>query len=667
MLSLKILPSTSLLFINSASTNQDGEMEIIATIDGRLKTVTEASIQRHLKLEDFASINSLPNAEIFEQLALMGTSKGYTGVDIALFPIMLVQGQTLQGEAAPSTSQPPSTTPITTPEPHQSPKTPHSSPTMPTPQEVEEPAIMPHDLPLPTAHTLGSDEGSMTLSLLTVTCTNLSNKVTSLETELAQTKQTYGIALTKLIKKVKKLEQTVKSTQARRRTRIVISEGEEEIPEKTSGDTEILLQEEEPTELVEDLGSGEKGNEVSTAKAKLSITAPELSTAAPEVSTAARQVYIRRSLLKRKDKGKTIMQEDESVQKKSKKRLEQERLRYEEALRLQEQIDEEERQRIARVAEIVKQLQEDINKTRQEQERQEVVTEADPTHVIDWSDPVVIRYHAQQNRAFSVVEVWDQIHSFVPMDSELEIPKLKRAESVKKPSTKEEKKKDDSSKSAEGRRKKTLARKRASGKDSEDSMKRQKLEDDVEKENLQEYMTIVLKEGMNVEALLTKYPLINWEIYTENSRVYWKIIRVGDHTEMYQFFDVMLKNFDKEDLVNLWKLVKDRFSSTDPIDDKDKALWVELKRIFEPDTDDLLELQKHMHDPLTWQLYASSGIHHVFTETGLDMFMLVENDYPLTRGLAMLMLVNKLQVDQHSKMADELLQKIFILANRPRE
>ncbi|GJW20582.1 hypothetical protein Tco_0031204 [Tanacetum coccineum] len=36
----------------------------------------------------------------------------------------------------------------------------------------------------------------------------------------------------------------------------------------------------------------------------------------------------------------------------------------------------------------------------------------------------------------------------------------------------------------------------------------------------------------------------------------------------------------------------------------------------------------------------------------------------MTRGLPMLMLVNKLQVDQHSEMADELLRKIFILANR---
>ncbi|GKE98620.1 hypothetical protein Tco_0021971, partial [Tanacetum coccineum] len=55
----------------SASTFKDGEMEITATIDGRVKTVTEASIRRHLKLEDFDGISTLPNTEIFEQLALM--------------------------------------------------------------------------------------------------------------------------------------------------------------------------------------------------------------------------------------------------------------------------------------------------------------------------------------------------------------------------------------------------------------------------------------------------------------------------------------------------------------------------------------------------------------------------------------------------------------------
>nr|GEU48896.1 hypothetical protein [Tanacetum cinerariifolium] len=82
-------------------------------------------------------------------------------------------------------------------------------------------------------------------------------------------------------------------------------------------------------------------------------------------TAAGRIVYSRRSVEKRKDKGKAIVQEDESVPKKSKKQQEKERLGHEEAIRLQEQIDEEERKRIARDAKIAIQLQEEINKAGQ--------------------------------------------------------------------------------------------------------------------------------------------------------------------------------------------------------------------------------------------------------------------------------------------------------------
>ncbi|GJS76220.1 hypothetical protein Tco_1352220 [Tanacetum coccineum] len=48
------------------------------------------------------------------------------------------------------------------------------------------------------------------------------------------------------------------------------------------------------------------------------------------------------------------------------------------------------------------------------------------------------------------------------------------------------------------------------------------------------------------------------------------------------------------------------------------------------------------------------------------ILLVLEKDYPLTRALMTLMLCNKLQVDEYSVMADELLRKIFILANRSR-
>nr|GEV20778.1 xylulose kinase-1 [Tanacetum cinerariifolium] len=142
---------------------------------------------------------------------------------------------------------------------------------------------------------------------------------------------------------------------------------------------------------------------------------------------------------------------------------------------------------------------------------------------------------------------------------------------------------------------------------------------------------------------------------------------VGNHTEAYQFFNDMLKFFDMDDLVMLWSLVKERFSLTEPTDDKERTLWVKLKRLFEPDTDDTLwTLQRYMHDPLTWRLYDTCGVHHVSTEKGMDIFMLVEKECPLLKGVLTLMLVNKLLVDHHLEMANELLRKIFIHASRPK-
>ncbi|GKB32332.1 retrovirus-related pol polyprotein from transposon TNT 1-94 [Tanacetum coccineum] len=133
-------------------------------------------------------------------------------------------------------------------------------------------------------------------------------------------------------------------------------------------------------------------------------------------------------------------------------------------------------------------------------------------------------------------------------------------------------------------------------------------------------MMIVSVEAINVEALQTKYPIIDWEVYIdERSKKYWKIIRVINHTEVYQYFVDM------------------------------------LKRLFEPDNDDTLwKLQRDMHDPLTWRLYDTCGVHHVSSVRGHDIYMLVEKDYPLSYAVLTLMLIAKLMVDEESEMANEL-------------
>nr|GEU41024.1 putative ribonuclease H-like domain-containing protein [Tanacetum cinerariifolium] len=52
-------------------TTEEGT-KILATVDGILKTVTESSLRRNLKLQDEEGINSLPDAELFKNLTLIG-------------------------------------------------------------------------------------------------------------------------------------------------------------------------------------------------------------------------------------------------------------------------------------------------------------------------------------------------------------------------------------------------------------------------------------------------------------------------------------------------------------------------------------------------------------------------------------------------------------------
>ncbi|GKD40323.1 hypothetical protein Tco_1260530 [Tanacetum coccineum] len=307
----------------------------------------------------------------------------------------------------------------------------------------------PHDSPLPRVHTLGSDEGSLQQNELIDLVTKLTGRVEVLENDMQQTKKVYSFALTKLILRVKKLEKKVKIDKARRRDRIVISEDEDaeedsskhgrKISEIDKDPTILLVQPEKNMEYDFDVSTAEgfttTSVPVTTDEIKISTANISVSTASatPEVSTAAKNlVYIRRSAEKRKDKGKAIMKEDESINKK-------------------------ERQRITRDAKIAKQLQEEFDRSRQEQE---VVVVVDQAHDIDRSNPAVLRYQALQNRSFFVVEVrknmcmylknqggyklshfkgmsyedirpifervWDQNNAFVPKDSEIEKEVMKR-------------------------------------------------------------------------------------------------------------------------------------------------------------------------------------------------------------------------------------------------
>nr|GFB83905.1 hypothetical protein [Tanacetum cinerariifolium] len=253
--------------------------------------------------------------------------------------------------------------------------------------------------------------------------------------------------------------------------------------------------------------------------------------------------------------------------------------------------------------------------------------------------------------------------------------------------------------------------------------------EEVSEDKIKEMMQLVPVEDVYVQALQVKHPIIDWKVHSEGERNYWQIIRLGGSTACYQFFVDLLRQLDREDLNQLWALVKEylsirpasndkeiklwvelkRMYEPDPEDqlgstacyqffvdllkqldredlnqlwalvkeylsiipasnDKEMELWVELKRMYEPDPEDQLWTltQNYMHAPVEWKLYDLSGVHHV-TAKDKEIFMLVEKDYPLRRGLALVMTSYRLQVENHSQMAEDLIKKIYNIANTPRK
>ncbi|GJT64657.1 hypothetical protein Tco_1016137 [Tanacetum coccineum] len=318
-------------------------------------------------------------------------------------------------------------------------------------------------------------------------------------------------------------------------------------------DVEVLLQEETPTEIVEDLSSGEKGEkETSTAQVPVGTASPEVT----EVSTAAQNlVYIRRSASKAKDKGKAIMEEHEPL-KKIKKRVQ-----------VQMSVDEE----------LAKKIQkEEQARAMAEQEQERINFEA------------ALEYHALKNKPVSVAQarknmitylinqggykqsyfkkmsyedirsifkkVCDQVNTFIPKDSEFE----------------------------------------------KEVMKRQKLDEEEavdyekEKEELRMRLTVVPdeEEFVDPEILHAKFPIVDWESQSLGSMHVYKIIRADGNTSYHKHFESMLKSFDRQDLMVLHRLVMERFEDNTP-EGYNLMLWGDLKILVDPKEDD--DIWKNQH------------------------------------------------------------------------
>nr|GEV84161.1 hypothetical protein [Tanacetum cinerariifolium] len=610
-------------------TTEEGT-KILATVDGKLRTVSESSIRINLKLNDEAGLSSLPDAELFENLQLMGynilpnqkitfqkgqfshqwkylihtimhyTRRARIAQSFSLLPVADEPaspiGDDSQGEARPTDSA------------------------LAADQDRAEPD---------TGHTyrlqiegqvywLSDKEGCQSyhdnvmdqqLSLLNLHPVWISPP---LEFEAQE------LEINSLKARIKLLEDKDKGVVEQSRDDAPIKgrsldEGEEEA-ERISDDTEeiaTVLTSMDATSILTSGGVQVVPTAAKVATATVSIptgsgvvstASPIIPTAAPIFTTATEStLYIRR-------KGKEKMVESDTPKK---KKL-QEQIDVQVARELEEKTAREDQrmsEQIARDAEVTRihaeeELQMMINSLDRSnetvvkylQEYEQIPEDLSIRERIELiSDLVkyqekyvqVLKYQTLQRKPRSKKQKKDYymaIEDFIPMGSKEEAERFKRKglrfeqESVKKLKTLEE------------------------------VPEEVKSFEEVSEEKVKEMMQLVPIEEVYVEALQVKHPIIDW------------------------------KHLDREDLNQLWELVKETLSIRPATSDKEMEIWVKLKRL----------------------------VHHV-TSKDKEIFMLVEKDYPLKKGLAIVMISYKLQVENYSQMANDLILKIYKIASSLRQ
>ncbi|GKC62837.1 hypothetical protein Tco_1095435 [Tanacetum coccineum] len=173
--------------------------------------------------------------------------------------------------------------------------------------------------------------------------------------------------------------------------------------------------------------------------------------------------------------------------------------------------------------------------------------------------------------------------------------------------------KQKSSKKAKAEMAQESSLKRAGDELEQEKEKKQKIDDDQEEAEMKKCFEIVQDDEVEINAI----PLA-----TKPAPI------CQDITLLYRS-KLSLKEFDREDLENLWKLVKAKHGNTRPEEGYERVLCGDLKTMFEHHVEDLIWRNLQGKKVLLWRLYDSCGIHFVRFKD-MHVYMLVEKRYPLT-------------------------------------
>ncbi|GJQ96912.1 hypothetical protein Tco_0008051 [Tanacetum coccineum] len=446
-----------------------------------------------------------------------------------------------------------------------------------------------NDLLLARGNTLRSGEDSLKLNKLMELCINLQQRVLDLEI----TNTTQANEIVSLKRRVKKLEKKDRSRthKLKRLYKVGLSARVE-----SSGDEEDLLfvaeQSDNVVEKVVDAAQTITTEEITLADLKsTNPKAKGIVFREPSESTTTTTPIPS----KIQDKGKGKMVEPEPMKKLLKK--DQLKLHEEIALKLQAEIDEEERlireksQQIekANIAwdDVQAKVEADYQLAQrlQAQEQEELTDEEKARLFVQFLEQRRKHFAAKRaeekrnrpptraqqrnimctylknmegwkpkslkNKSFANIQelfekAMKRVNTFVDYRTELVEESSKKAETEL-----EENLKKAEAEVMEG------SSKRAGEELEQESIKKQKVDEDKETTELQSLIEVIPDEeevAIDVVPLATKPPtIVDWKIHKEGKKSYYQIIRADGKSQMYRVFSQMLKSFSGEDLEDLYR------------------------------------------------------------------------------------------------------------------
>nr|GEX15801.1 ribonuclease H-like domain-containing protein [Tanacetum cinerariifolium] len=549
-------------FLTSVLVNKMNDVtRLQALVDKKKVIITEATITDALRLNDAEGINCLPNEEIFNELSRMGTQVGDLSSHSTKYSSpALTQKQVDEGAAEVNVDDVPAAgvadedaasvnvdailtaidepTIPSPPPPTQPPPPlqdiPFTSQVHPTLTQL--PPVQP---PSPQQQPQSSQDANISMDLLynlLDTCTTLTRRVENLEHD----KIAQALEITKLKQRVKKLERRnkLKVSKLRRLQKVrtaqrvgtsedtVMHDDDELEPAELQEVVEVVITAKLITEVVTAASAT-----ITAASATITIATPTL-TAAPSTARRRKGVVIRdleetatpstiiHNEPKSKNKGKGILGIE---QVKRKEKEDNAMMRYQ-ALKRKPQTEAQARKNMM----------------------------------------IYLKNMAGFKMDYFKGMKYDDIHPIFEKYSNSNVAFLKK--------TKKQMEEEDSK-----------ALKRINKSQEDKAAKKQKLDEEVKE--LRKHLQIVPNDEDDVyteaTTLALKVPIVDYEIYTKNNKPYYKIKRADGSYQLYLSFLSMLRNFDREDMEVLWKLIKERFASYKPKNFLNDFLLTTLGVMFE--------------------------------------------------------------------------------------